>query len=1623
VKEYLIYKNDESEPLAVLKSNIMTYKAVGLTGETNYTFKVIAKDYSGNLSVALTNSVKTAVDDVNPTWPANAFLNAKDLKSDSFTIYWQAALDNVTIGSYNVYKDGELIGTVDGTITEYEITGLEATTKYNFMVEAEDTNGNKTVDKLAFEQSTTVSGPTEGSGIAFSMVAPQNENVGKSGNVMINRVTESLLDTNVSFEFNFEKEIEADTWLSNIELINNEEPENPIELKAEYFTYTFENGTGSLNIAIPQEIVDMGASYQLKLKSLFEANDGSTLGRDYIWEFNVSEGLYGIKDIATGMNCYSAWEAEADRFYLMLKTDGTVWGWGNNLYGHLGNGTTQDSDVPIQALNLENIVKVIAGRESAFAIDANGVVWSWGSNEFGQLGRGVLPLGTSGRYGNETPQKIEGLPPITDLVYGFQRVVALDVNGDVWTWGFRTYEYQSPYGVLSTGTPSKVESLSNIVDIATGYTHSLAVSSDGKVLDWEGIDDTPAEVSGLSEVKSVACDSFNYTKNNLALKKDGTVWYWGEGTKVVTIPGPSNKLVVDLIMIDGAEKIREIYPNSLTVLTNDRSVRRINVNFEEKTAALGDVVNNMTDISKLADYTSGSRTNPISGGLALKLDGTLVQYIDNTVTPIELGMDVVEPPAWPEDSAVTFTNRAENGLTVNWNSCGNDVSAYALYQDGSLVTILPGNTLSYNITGLTKGQEYTYKVKARFVGSSYTENGPTSSVTLSDWNPAMQGADKIAAGDGHTLMIDAEGNVWAWGSNEFGQLGIGSNEDKTNPCKIDGLNSIKAVAVGDNHSLALDSEGNVWVWGKNDKFQLGLGTIENSNVPVKLTTISDVKEISAAGNYNLAVKKDGTLWSWGEACMANLSYAISGIDGQTPGRMKYGTPRPSVNYYYENVKSATASRNFYAVLFADGTISRSGYFIDRVGARTYWTMLSNPGLMGVQAISAGDDFLMALLEDGTVAVLGDNSQGQYGNGTRINPTPATPVDYAKVIGLDNVVAISAGGAHGLALKEDGSVWGWGQNNKGQLGNGNVVTQLLPKASIGLAGINAIDAGSLYSIALKDDVTTKVEAYSFGINDRGQLGNGNTISNTDAKRILFEGNVDTVAPTFPAWFAIYVTELTNDSATVMWSEAQDDTDVELYEIWQNNIKVGQVTADERTFTVTGLKSGNAYEIGIKAVDTTGNTSSLSETIRFETKSEIDKPGNTGNTTGDITGNDVETTINSKGTMTVETKVDSTGKTTASVSESQVKEAIDKAVEVAKKQGTDLVLEIKVNTTTTATTVETTIPEKSIADIADNNVKTFVVDTSLTNIVFDKKAIETIKDQVPGDLKITVAKVDNTTLSSEAKNIVGDRPVFDISVITNGKKVTDFRKGKLTISAPYTLKNGERAENVVVYYINDSGILEKMADAQYDEKTQTITFTTNHLSYYAIGYEDKPVGGNFVDVAKDAWYATDVNYLADRRIISGRGDGCFAPNDKITRAEFATILAKMSEEDLSKFTQTNFKDVKADDWFIKPVAWASKRGIAKGGTDGKYNPQANISRQEMAAMLCRYRENISKKAFPEKNQAIVFADQSKIADYAKESVAVMQKAGIICGRGNNLFAPLDGATRAETARMIAEMMQLK
>lgn len=295
-------------------------------------------------------------------------------------------------------------------------------------------------------------------------------------------------------------------------------------------------------------------------------------------------------------------------------------------------------------------------------------------------------------------------------------------------------------------------------------------------------------------------------------------------------------------------------------------------------------------------------------------------------------------------------------------------------------------------------------------------------------------SQKIAAGGWHSVVVCMDSTVKAFGENATGELGDGTNTDSNVPVET-GLTNVIAVSAGGDqleaHSLALKSDGTVWAWGSNLYGQLGNASTTNTNTPVQTLLLNNVIAIAAGGWHSVALKNDSTVWTWGW-----------NMDGQ----------------------------------LGDGTTT------DKIIPSQV------TGLTGVSQIAAGTYHVLALKSDGTVWAWGDNLYGQIGNGTN-GFDVTTPV---QVQGLTNVVKIAAGRFFSLAVKNDGSVWTWGQNLYGQLGDGTTTDRYTPVQVSGLTlALPAVVAtGAFHCTAVKSDGTV----WAWGRNSYGNLGN-NTLNNS------------------------------------------------------------------------------------------------------------------------------------------------------------------------------------------------------------------------------------------------------------------------------------------------------------------------------------------------------------------------------------------------------------------------------------------------------------------------------------------------------------------------------------------------
>ncbi|MEK0312419.1 RCC1 domain-containing protein [Cohnella sp. 56] len=476
---------------------------------------------------------------------------------------------------------------------------------------------------------------------------------------------------------------------------------------------------------------------------------------------------------------------------------------------------------------------------------------------------------------------------------------------------------------------------------------------------------------------------------------------------------------------------------------------------------------------------------------------------------------------------------------------------------------------------------------------------------------------QLVAGYYHSVGLATDGTVWGWGGNEFGGLANGTKTNSSIPVAAKGMNDVVSIAAGVRQSFAIKKDGTVWAWGSNNYGQLGDGSTTDRLLPVQID-IGDVAALSGGiGYHTLALKKDGTVWAWGDNESGELGDGTK-ISRSVPG------PVPGLS----DIVAVSAGGYHSMALKSDGTVwawglNTAGEMGNNTESAAQTAPVKVSGLDHVVAISAGNYHNLALKENGTVWAWGDNGQGRLGDGTATKRI--VPVQVQE---LSGVKAIAAGGFHSVALKEDGTVWAWGHNNYGQVGDGTTTQRNKPVPIGGLSGVMQIAANSFSSAALREDGSI----WSWGYGDYGQLGTGNkAASNVPVQSKAW---LDGTPPAVSSG-TIAASDVTTDSATLTWAKASDNmsgqTDLEyrVYRSFKNNIQsiadieakgiaVNAYTADIDSLRLTGLLDGMPYYFNVIVKDKAGQKSAYTMqqvvTVAIPTYSVIYR-GN-GNTGGKV-----------------------------------------------------------------------------------------------------------------------------------------------------------------------------------------------------------------------------------------------------------------------------------------------------------------------------------------------------------------------------------------------------------------------
>lgn len=322
-------------------------------------------------------------------------------------------------------------------------------------------------------------------------------------------------------------------------------------------------------------------------------------------------------------------------------------------------------------------------------------------------------------------------------------------------------------------------------------------------------------------------------------------------------------------------------------------------------------------------------------------------------------------------------------------------------------------------------------------GTTTARNVPVQVGTAADWV-------EIAAGMHHTVAIKADGTLWGWGDNTLGQLG---NDQatlvQTTPAQIGTDTNWKSVAAGDYHTLAIKTDGTLWAWGDSEDGVLGTGETYSGIIlrtPVQVGTDTNWRAVAAAAEHSLALKTDGTLWGWGSNGSTQLGDRTN-LEARAPIRIGTDTDWVSVDARRKHTVAIKSSGALFAFGLNDsGQLGLANPVVDPL-VPTYRTdnrevPVQVDSDLRWSVVAAGDGHTVALKTDGTLWAWGNNADGELGDGTTAIAT--TPKRVGNAI---NWVSVDAGESHTVAMNSQGLVWGMGDNSFGQLCNGTNTARL------------------------------------------------------------------------------------------------------------------------------------------------------------------------------------------------------------------------------------------------------------------------------------------------------------------------------------------------------------------------------------------------------------------------------------------------------------------------------------------------------------------------------------------------------------------------------------------------------
>ena len=384
----------------------------------------------------------------------------------------------------------------------------------------------------------------------------------------------------------------------------------------------------------------------------------------------------------------------------------------------------------------------------------------------------------------------------------------------------------------------------------------------------------------------------------------------------------------------------------------------------------------------------------------------------------------------------------------------------------------------------------------------------------------------------------------------------------------------------------------------------------------------------------------------------------------------------------------------------------------------------------------------------------------------------------------------------------------------------------------------------------------------------------------------------------------------------------------------------------------------------------------------------------------------------------------GTASAAIPDKAITDAIAKAQADARAQGkTANGISVGLNVTMPkgATSLTATLTQNSLNSLVNAGVSRLELDGAPISLSLDLNALKEIQKQSSGDITITIAPA--TELSKEAKALLGNRPVYSVTISyvdKNGKTqtITSLGSGLATLSIPYTPGKNEAVGYLFGVYVDAKGKAQRIDGSAYDANSGSLLIPTGHFSVYGVGYTAP--SAKFTDIGTH-WGKEAIDYVVGRGLLSGTSKTTFAPDTAMTRGMLVTALGRLAGMDVKAYTANSFTDVKTDSAFRPYIEWAYKKGIVQGIGNQQFAPDRAITREEIAVIFANYAKATGYK-LPVTREAAAYTDVSSIGSTYNTAVTAMQQAGIMMGGTGNKFNPKSNATRAEVSSMLHRYIKL-